>query len=234
MSNRWDETWHRLREWTNGQGQSERLAAQILLSEGYESFDPSHPLGGPDGGKDGLCEKGGKKWVMAVFFPREKKSLATIKKKLKGDLQGVAANSAEALAFVTNQELSLADRQALKKVAGRVEVELYYLDRVTTILDQPRMAAVRKPFLNIDFDASVREALEALLVPEREEHEIREALVGVVAAQEELATRGVKPGKYRCTRCGSDNNHEQFGSYRGRSVSVTTCGDCGEHLGDCV
>ncbi len=35
MSNRADETWHRLREWTYGQAQSERLAAQILLSENW-------------------------------------------------------------------------------------------------------------------------------------------------------------------------------------------------------
>jgi len=34
MTIRWDETWHRLLEWTNGQAQSERLAAQILISEG--------------------------------------------------------------------------------------------------------------------------------------------------------------------------------------------------------
>ena len=30
MSSRWDETWCRLRDWTNGQGPSERLAAQFL------------------------------------------------------------------------------------------------------------------------------------------------------------------------------------------------------------
>jgi hypothetical protein len=27
----WDETWHRLREWTAGQGPSERLAALLLV-----------------------------------------------------------------------------------------------------------------------------------------------------------------------------------------------------------
>jgi hypothetical protein len=56
---RWDETWHRLRDWTNGQGPSERLAAQILLNEGFTAFDPSHPLGGKDGGKDAICMKDG-------------------------------------------------------------------------------------------------------------------------------------------------------------------------------
>jgi hypothetical protein len=32
---RTDETWHRLREWTNGQAPSERLASQILAHEGF-------------------------------------------------------------------------------------------------------------------------------------------------------------------------------------------------------
>ena len=55
MPSRWDETWHRLRDWTNGQAPSERLAAQILLSVGYTGLDPSHPLGGKDGMKDAVA-----------------------------------------------------------------------------------------------------------------------------------------------------------------------------------
>ena len=62
MTNRWDETWHRLREWTNGQAPSERLSAQILIDAGFDGIDPSHPLGGRDGGKDALSFKQGKKW----------------------------------------------------------------------------------------------------------------------------------------------------------------------------
>ena len=50
---RQDETWHRLREWTSGQTPSERLAAQLLVASDYKDVDPSHPLGGPDGGRDG-------------------------------------------------------------------------------------------------------------------------------------------------------------------------------------
>ena len=70
MSHRPDETWHRLREWTYGQAQSERLAAQLLLSEGFTDLDPSHPLGGPDGKKDAICRKDCEKWIMAVYFAR--------------------------------------------------------------------------------------------------------------------------------------------------------------------
>lgn len=150
MSTRWDETWHRLREWTNGQGPSERLAAQVLLAEGYTDLDPSHPLGGPDGLKDAVCRKDGLKWVMAVFFPRGQQSLAAIKRKFLHDLDGVARNDAHALAFVTNQELIVSDRETLKEAAGGVLVEVYHLDRITTILDQPSMSLVRKQFLLID------------------------------------------------------------------------------------
>src|SRR5262245_5560410 len=99
MTDRWDETWHRLREWTNGQGPSERLAAQILLSEGYRNLDPSHPLGGPDGGKDAICEKDGRRWVMAVYFPRGQKSSREIEEKFISDLEGTRTNDVDAMAF---------------------------------------------------------------------------------------------------------------------------------------
>ena len=149
MTARWDETWHRLREWTNGQGPSERLAAQILLSEGYVGLDPSHPLGGPDGGKDALCAKDGKNWVMAVYFPRGQQTLGAIKSKVLTDLHGVESNKADALAFVTNQELTVTEREVLREAAGLVAVELYHLERITTILDTPGMARVRQQFLRI-------------------------------------------------------------------------------------
>jgi hypothetical protein len=59
-----------LREWTNGQAPSERLAVQILLFNGYEDVDPSHPLGGQDGGQDILCANDGLRCLAAVYFPR--------------------------------------------------------------------------------------------------------------------------------------------------------------------
>ena len=152
MTNRWDETWHRLREWTNRQAPSERLAAQILLHEGYQDLDPSHPLGGRDGIKDAVCKKDGKKWLMAVYFPRGQEDFASIKKKFRDDLKGVKPNKADALAFVTNQELRLAERDDLCKAAQPIPAELFHLERITTILDTPEMKGVRKQFLQIDFE----------------------------------------------------------------------------------
>ncbi len=163
MTSRWDETWHRLRDWTNGQAPSERLAAQILLSDGYTGLDPSHPLGGQDGTKDAIAEKAGKRWLMAVYFPRSQQAFKHVKRKFRDDLAGVASNKADAMAFVTNQELKLAEREALKQAADSVPVELYHLERITTILDTPAMVGVRKQFLGIDFgEADLLSEVEAL------------------------------------------------------------------------
>jgi hypothetical protein len=163
VTSRWDETWHRLRDWTNGQAPSERLAAQILLSDGFTGLDPSHPLGGKDGTKDAAAEKDGKRWLMAVHFPRSQQAFKHTKRKFRDDLKGVASNKADALAFVTNQELRLAEREALMNAAGSVPVELYHLERITTILDTPAMVGVRKQFLGIDFgDADLLHEVESL------------------------------------------------------------------------
>lgn len=151
MTNRWDETWHRLREWTNGQAPSERLAAQILLHEDYRDLDPSHPLGGKDGTKDAVCKKNGQQWLMAVYLPRGQQNFDDIKKKFLNDLKGVVSNKADALAFVTNQELRLAERRDLHQAVGVIPVELFHLERIAAILDKPEMNGVRKQFLQIDF-----------------------------------------------------------------------------------
>ena len=149
-SARWDETWHRLREWTNGQTPSERLAAQILISEGFKGIDPSHPLGGSDGGKDAICSYDEEKWVMAVYFPRGKKKIFEIKKKLQDDILVALKHEPYGIAFVTNQELTLSQRQEFKKIAEPLKLEIFHLERITSILDSPSMAGVRKQFLGIE------------------------------------------------------------------------------------
>lgn len=151
---RWDETWHRLRKWTNDSGQAERLAAQILQDQGYNDLDPSHPLGGPDGGKDAICMKAEEKWIMAVYFPRGQKTFAKIMEKYEGDLRGVDPNSARGIAFVTNQEITLSERKALKDAANAIghDADVFHLERITNVLDAPKMAIVRKQFLGIGFE----------------------------------------------------------------------------------
>ncbi|WP_321817030.1 MULTISPECIES: hypothetical protein [unclassified Paraburkholderia] len=150
MTNRWDETWHRLREWTNGQAPSERLSAQILTEEGFRGIDPSHPLGGKDGGREACCEFNGEPWVMAVFFPRGEKSFAEISAKFASDVEKVKRGGAKGIAFVTNQELRLSERSQLEREAQPLTLSLFHLERITAILDKPSMAAVRKQYLSID------------------------------------------------------------------------------------
>ena len=155
----WDETWRRLREWTNGQAPSERLAAQLLLFDGYEDVDPSHPLGGPDGGKDILCTKDGLRCLAAVYFPSRQQKLREIKRKFRGDFQKAQNQELpiDRFLFVTNQELRLAGREELhhaaRESARNIEVHLYHLERITALLDSPGMEAVRSQFLGIG-DAS--------------------------------------------------------------------------------
>ena len=87
---------------------------------------------------------------MAVYFPRGQKSFKEIRTKFENDLSGVLNNGATGIAFVTNQEISLAERAKLKKLAGTVELDLFHLERITASLDTPSMAAIRLQFLQID------------------------------------------------------------------------------------
>lgn len=153
MTLRPDETWHRLLTWTYGQTPSERLAAQILYASGFEDVNPTHPLGGRDGGKDAMCMKDSKTWVMAVYFPHDKKPFKDVYEKFEGDLSGARKNSAFGIAFVTNQELTDGERKQLaacgQRGAAKVEVELFHLERIVALLDTPAMAGVRQQFLYI-------------------------------------------------------------------------------------
>jgi hypothetical protein len=153
-ASRWDETWHRLLEWTNGQAPSERMAVQMLYAEGYRRIDPSHPLGGKDGGKDALCEFDNALWIMAAYFPRGQKDFEEIKKKFLNDLEGAKSCGVSGIAFVTNQELRLAERENLVDAALPLRANIFHLERITGILDRPEMAAVRKQFLGIDSEES--------------------------------------------------------------------------------
>lgn len=162
-----DETWLTLRDWTKGQKVSERLSGVVLQSEGYSEVDPSHPLGGKDGGKDILCRKDGMTFVGAVYFPRGQQSFPEIKKKFALDLQGVEKNRADGLVFVTNQELKLGERRELQKVKPDVDVELYHLERLTLLLNVPKHYGIRLEYLGIRV---TEEEYLAFLAVRDEEH----------------------------------------------------------------
>lgn len=149
---RTDESWFRLLQWTQGQAPSERLAAQVLAYSGFEDIDPSHPLGGKDGGRDATCSKDGRPWIMAVYFPREQQTFGDIKSKFESDFVSAAKHQPYGLAFVTNQELRLRERTELKEFGedNGVTVDLFHLERVAHILDEPSMSPIRKQYLDID------------------------------------------------------------------------------------
>lgn len=143
-----DETQIRLLDWRQGQ-KSEYLAALVLNEEGYKDIDPSHPLGGPDGGRDGHCTKDGEPWVWAVYFPRGQQDLKVIEDKLKGDVAAARKHHPKGIVFVTNQELKLAERKKLCALGGDLPIHLIHLYRVATILDRPHMAQIRYQYLRI-------------------------------------------------------------------------------------
>lgn len=144
------ETWHKLIDWDRGQSAAERLSAHILRIEGYKSIDPSHPLGGPDGLKDIVCIRDDKRWIGASYFPRGQKSYSDIESKLLQDLEGVNNNQAEGIAFVTNQELTLGEREQLINKANPIQLDLYHLERIASILDFPICYGIRLEYLDIE------------------------------------------------------------------------------------
>jgi hypothetical protein len=145
------ETWHRLLDWDRSQPPSERLTAHLLREEGFNSIDPSHPLGGPDGLKDVICERDGKKWIAAAYFPKGQQLFSAIKKKLNGDLKDIHSKNVDGVAFVTNQELTLGERQKLKdNIDEGIEIEIFHLERIASILNQPRCYGIRLDFLDIE------------------------------------------------------------------------------------
>ncbi|WP_437930148.1 hypothetical protein WMF37_13255 [Sorangium sp. So ce291] len=121
-----------------------------------------------------MAEKNGVKWLMAVYFPKGQKGFRTILNKFTKDLLGVPSSGANAMVFVTNQELTLAQRRMLRNLGGPVQIEIYHLERITSILDAPPMAGVRRQFLGIDADTETFGSLK---------HEVVEAQDRVIGFQ---------------------------------------------------
>ncbi|MGG0465259.1 type II toxin-antitoxin system PemK/MazF family toxin [Priestia aryabhattai] len=155
------ETWYRLREWDAGQAAAERLSSLILSSEGYEDIDPSHPLGGRDGKKDMKCVKKGIKYIGASYFPRGQMPFKEIKKKFLADLEGVNKNNVEGFVFITNQELTLSEREQLENTPSH-PVDIFHLERITNILNQPSNYGTRATFLEMDVSREELLSLYAL------------------------------------------------------------------------
>lgn len=147
-------TTNALRYWEKGQPDSERLAAQILVLEGYDSVDPQHPLGGRDGKKDILCEKDKTRYVVAVSFNSNPVDFRTIRSKFVDDYSGVSGNGVDGIVFVTNAKLTASERNTLKEIAEKdaKRAEIYHVERIRVILDNPRGYGLRLQYLGIKMD----------------------------------------------------------------------------------
>lgn len=148
--NEGDETWYRLLNWSKSSKAAERLSTHILRTEGFTSIDPSHPLGGKDGLKDMVAVKENINWIGASYFPRGQQTFTKIKAKFQGDFKGIVTNGVNAIAFVTNQELTLKQRNDLKNIAKPYTAEIYHLERVASLLDIPKNYGIRLEFLDIE------------------------------------------------------------------------------------
>lgn len=136
-----------LANWRYGQTMAERLCAGVLQIDGFESVDPQHPLGGPDGRKDIICKRDGKDWVAAAYFPTGPKDFKETKAKFLHDFEGLASNGAEGFVFATNQALTVGERQDLQ--ATHSLIEIYHLERLRHLLDQPKGCGLRLEYLRI-------------------------------------------------------------------------------------
>ena len=145
------EAFDRLLHWDKGQTDAERLALQLLTIEGFTEMSPSHPRGGPDGGKDGTCKRDNLKWLVAVYFARDNQPFSRIKSKFLSDSKGLERNRLEALVFVVNQELTIGERSKLAASLPDKTIEIYHLEKIAHVLNSPLGFATRLEFLDIAF-----------------------------------------------------------------------------------
>ncbi len=200
---RFDDTPHSLRWRTWGQTLSERLSAKVIAHEGYTKIDPIHPTGGPDGGADATCvAPSGDPAIMAVYFPVEPVTAASVESKVKGDLKSARENGRDfkVMAFVTNQKLTQSEREAVRALGGDTEIDLFHLERVAHILDLPEMKSVRERFLSVASEAepllvSVEPVGSAIVVDEFDV--VRDVLADRERKQLSERAQAIRDGKVK-------------------------------------
>jgi hypothetical protein len=106
-------------------------------------------LGGPDGRKDIICQKGTTKVLAASYFPSTHQEFRSIKVKFLHDYEGVARNNATGFAFFVNQPITPTERADLAGLTSLDLVEIYHLERITSLLDSPRGYGPRLEYLRV-------------------------------------------------------------------------------------
>ena len=138
-----------VRDWRLGQVIAERLCAGLLRISGYVGVDPQAPLGGPDGKKDIVAWRDGRKYVAACYFPTTAVTFSQIEKKYTSDYVGVAGSGADGFVFFVNQMLTVGERTRLQAIGNREVDEIYHLERIRGELDGPRGYGLRLEYLQI-------------------------------------------------------------------------------------
>jgi fido (protein-threonine AMPylation protein) len=173
-----------LHYWRLGQIVAERLCAGILRVSGYTDVEPQAPLGGPDGKKDILVRRNGKKYVAAAYFPPTASTFADITKKYESDLAGVQANGADGFIFMVNQHLTVGQRATLTALGNPMTDEIFNVERMRAVLDDPRGYGLRLEFLRIAmgpeeqvafFNTVQQDQIQRVLKNELEEEATRQA-----------------------------------------------------------
>lgn len=145
------ETEYKLLNWRGDSLNAERMCADILIMQDFESVDPQSPLGGPDGTKDILCKKSGRTYLAAVYFAPLPKTFRSIKSKFQGDYKGVKKNNVEGIIFMTNQKLTPSNKKALQSIATKDSVNciIYDNESIRGLLDSALGLPIRLSHLKI-------------------------------------------------------------------------------------
>lgn len=145
------ETEYKLLNWRGDSLNAERMCADILIMQDFESIDPQSPLGGPDGTKDILCKKGGRTYLAAVYFAPLPKTFRSIKAKFQGDYKGVKKNKVDGIIFMTNQKLTPSNKKTLQAMATKDKANciIYDNEAIRGLLDSALGLPIRLSHLKI-------------------------------------------------------------------------------------
>jgi fido (protein-threonine AMPylation protein) len=146
-----EETEFKLLNWRGDSSLAERMCTDILVMQDFELVDPQSPLGGPDGTKDIVCEKGGWKYIAAVFFPPFPKGYTSIRSKFASDFKGVKKNNVDGIIFFTNQNLTPTNKKNLRAIAESQKSKFIIFDNeaIRALLDSALGFPVRLQYLKI-------------------------------------------------------------------------------------
>lgn len=164
MTARWDETWHRLLNWRGTDDQAHALARQMLPHCGYQVPESSAILPTAQ-----VLYKQEQPFRLLTWFVTGAQRFAALKKPLRDALAALSAHTTPepiGITLLLNQELTLSERTQLATICtalGFAQLELFHLERLCAILDQPHLANLRQEFLHFGDEEAVGHAPGLLL-----------------------------------------------------------------------